>query len=133
MRLYSLPGPHILLADSLRLEEISWLALPGTQPRGSGVRYFGRPKTRVPNGTLRNSVLNSSANIVIVTDLECPDLPQPYDRLHPAVKCNPAMICEPQINFAIHGLRSSCDCVTMEVLDVFHRQAVLPLLCCKRC
>jgi hypothetical protein len=91
MRLYSLPGSHILPGQFF---EAGGDKLACQEPSREEAVYFGRPKTRVPNGRLRNSVLNSSANIMIVTDLECPDLPQPYDRLHPAVKRNPDMTCE---------------------------------------
>jgi hypothetical protein len=103
------------------------------EPSKDQVVYFDKPKSKVPNGRLRNSILSSSANMMIVADLDNPALPLPYDTLHPIVKRNPAMVCDPQINFATHGRRSSCDCVLIELLEVHHRQAILPLLCCKRC
>ncbi len=64
---------------------------------------------------------------MIIADVKNPALPQPYDRLHPTVMRNPAMICEPQINFAIHGLHFSFDCVLVEVLDALTPSLELPL------
>ena len=130
MRLYSLPGAHRLPG---KFAEASGNRLAYQDPSHDQVVYFDRPRSRVPNGRLRNSILNSSSNIMIVDDLDNPALPEPYDQLHPMVRRNPGMLCDPQISFAIHGRRSSCDCVLVELLDVCHRQACLPLICCKRC
>jgi hypothetical protein len=74
MRLYSLPGAHRLPG---KFAEASGNRLAYQDPSHDQVVYFDRPRSRVPNGRLRNSILNSSSNIMIVDDLDNPALPEP--------------------------------------------------------